>query len=50
MRENVIQNISSAINSIRRSRRKNVSIVRRAIHMTVVSSSTKENHLVKSMA
>ena len=41
MKENVIQNISSAINSIRRSRQKNVSIVRRGIHMAVVSSSIK---------
>ena len=50
MKENVIQNINSAINSIRRSRQKNVSVVCRAIHMVVVSSSTKENHLVKYMA
>ena len=50
MKENVIQNINSAINSIRRSRHKNVSAIRRAIHMAVVSSSTKENLLVKYMA
>ena len=50
MKENVIQNINSAINSIRRSREKNVSVVCREIHMAMVSSSTKENHLVKSMA
>ena len=50
MKENVIQNINSVINSIRRSRQKKISVVRRAIHMAVVSSSTKENHLVKSMA
>ena len=50
MKENVIQNINSAINSIRRSRQKNVLVVHRAIHMAVVSSSTKENRLVKSMA
>ena len=50
MKENVIQNINSAINSIRRSRQKNVSVVRREIHMAVISSSNKENHLVKSMA
>ena len=49
MKENVIQNINSAINSIRRSRYKNVSDAHRATHMAVVSSSTKENHLVKSM-
>ena len=50
MKKNVIQNINSAINSIRISRQKNVSVVRREIHMAVVSSSTKENLLVKSMA
>ena len=50
MKENVIQNINSAINSIRRYRQKNVSVVCREIHMAVVSSSTKENLLVKSMA
>ena len=50
MKENVIQNINSAINSIRRSRQKNVSVVRRAIHIVVVSSSTKENYLVKYVA
>ena len=50
MKENVIQNINSAINSIRRTRQKNVSVVRRAIHMALVSSSTKENRLVNSMA
>ena len=50
MKEILIQNINSAINSIRISRQKNVSVARRAIHMAVVSSSTKENRLVKSMA
>ena len=50
MKGNVIQNINSAINSFKRSRQKNDSVVRREIHMAVVSSSTKENHLVKSMA
>ena len=50
MKQNVIQNISSTINSIKRSRDKNVSIVRRGIHMAMVSSSTKENRLVTSMA
>ena len=50
MKENVIQNINSAINSIRRSRQKNVLVVRREIHMVVVSSITKDNRLVKSMA
>ena len=49
MKENVIQNINSAIDSIRISRQKNVSIVHREIHMVVVSSITKENRLVKSM-
>ena len=37
MKENVIQNVNSAINSIRRSIQKNVSVVRRAIHMAVLS-------------
>ena len=50
MKENVIQNINSVINSIRRSRQKNVSDACRAINMAVVSTCTKENHLVKSMA
>ena len=50
MKEDVIHNIDSAINLIRRSRQKNVSVVCRAIHMEVFSSSTKENRLVKSMA
>ena len=50
MKENVIQNINNAINSIRIYRQQNVSFVLRAIHMAVVSSSTKENHLAKSMA
>ena len=46
MKENVIKNINSSLNSIRRSRNKNVSDAHRVIHMEVVSSSTKENHLV----
>ena len=46
MKENVIQNINSDINSIRRSRQKTISLVHRAIHMAVFSSSTKENRLV----
>ena len=50
MKENVIQNINSAINWIRRSRQKKVLVVCREIHMAVVSSSTKENCMVKSMA
>ena len=50
MKENVIQNINSAINSMKRSRQKNVSVVHREIHMAVVSSSTKEIRLLKSMA
>ena len=50
MKENVIQNINSAINSIKRSRQKNFLVVRREMHMAMVSSSTKENRLVKSMA
>ena len=50
MKEDVIQNLSSTINSIKRSREKDVSIVCRGIHMVMVSSSTKENRLVTSMA
>ena len=50
MKEDVIKNMSSAIKSIKRSREKNVSIVRRGIHMEMVSSRTKENRLVTSMA
>ena len=50
MKENVIQNINTAINSIRSSRQKNVLDACREIHMAVVSSSTKENHFVESMA
>ena len=50
MKEDVIENMSSAIKSIKRSREKDVSIVRRGIQMAMVSSSTQENHLVTSMA
>ena len=50
MKENAIKNINSAINSMKISRQKKILVVRRAIHMAVVSSSTKENRLVKSMA
>ena len=50
MKENVIQNINSAINSIRISKQKNVLVVRREIHMIVISSSTKKNCMVNSMA
>ena len=50
MKENVIQNINSAINSIKRSRQTFFSVEHREIHMAVVSSTTKENFLVKSMA
>ena len=50
MKENMIQNTNSIINSIRRSRKKSDSDARREIHMAVVSSSTKENHMVKYMA
>ena len=46
----MIQNINSAIHSIRISRQQNALVVHRAIHMAVVLSSTKENHLVKYMA
>ena len=50
VKENVIQNISSALKSIGRSRKKSDIDTRRAIQMAVVSSSAKENRLVKSMA
>ena len=50
MKEDVIHNLISAINSIKRSREKDVSIVHRGIHMEMVSSSNKENRLVTSMA
>ena len=50
MKENVIQYINSALNSIGRSRKKSDLDARREIQMAVVSSSTEENHLVKSMA
>ena len=50
MKEYGIKNMSSAIKSIKRSREKDVSIVRRGIQMAMVSSSTQENHLVTSMA
>ena len=48
MKENVIQNINSALKSIGRSRKKSDLDAHRAIQMVV--SSTKENLLVKSMA
>ena len=50
MKENVIQNINSVINSMKISRQNFFLVVRREIHMVVVSSSTKENRLEKSMA
>ena len=50
MKEDVINNMSSAIKSIKRSREKDVSIVRRGIQMALVSSSTQENRLATSMA
>ena len=50
MKENVIQNINSALKSIRISRKKSDLDARRVIQMALVSSSTKENHLVKYMA
>ena len=49
MKEDVIKNMSSAIKSIKRSREKDVSIVRRGIQMAMVSSNTKKNCLVTSM-
>ena len=50
MKENVIQNINSALKSIRRSRKKSDLDAHKEIQMEMVSSSTKENRLVKSMA
>ena len=50
MKENVIQIIKSTLNSIGISRKKSDLDARREIQMEMVSSSTKENHLVKSMA
>ena len=50
MNENVIQNINSALKSIGISRKKSDLDAHRTIQMALVSSSTKENHLVKSMA
>jgi len=49
VKENVIQNKNSDLKSIGRSRKKSDVDARRAIQMAVVSSSTKENCLVKSM-
>ena len=50
MKENVIQNINSSLKPIGRSRNKSTLDAHRAIQMVVVSSSTKENRLVKSTA
>ena len=50
IKENVIQNINRTLKSIGRSRKKSDLDARRAIQMIVASSSTKENHFVKSMA
>ena len=50
IKENVVQNISSALKSIGRSINTSGLVPHRSIQMVVVSSSTKENHLVKSMA
>ena len=50
MKENVIQNINSALNSIGRSRKKSDLDAHREIRMVVVSSSTKDNCWVKYMA
>ena len=50
LKENVIQNINSALNSIGRSRKKSDLDAYREIKMAVVSSSTKENLLLTSMA
>ena len=51
MKEEVIKNMSSAIESIKRSRDKDVSNIRRGIQMAMVSQSTQENRLnLASMA
>ena len=50
MKENVVQNINSALKLVGRSRKKSDLDAHREIQMAVVSSSTKYNHLVKSMA
>lgn len=50
VKENVIQNINSSLKWIGRSRKKSNIDAHRAIQMAVVSSSTKENCFVKSMA
>lgn len=49
VKENVIQNINSALKSIGISREKNDIDARREVQMAVVSSSIKENNLVKYM-
>ena len=50
MKEEVIKNVSSAIKSIKRSRDKDVSNIRRGIQMAMVPPSTRENRLITSMA
>ena len=50
IKETVIKNMNSALKSIGISRKRSDLDARRAIKMPVVSSSTKENILVKSMA
>ena len=50
MKEVVIKNMSSAIKSIKRSRDKDVSNIRRGIQMAIVSPSTQDNRLITSMA
>ena len=50
MKENVIQNINSALKSTERSRKKSDLDAHREIQIPVVSSITKENRLVKCMA
>jgi len=49
VKENAIKNINSSLKTIGRSRKKDHVVARRAIQMAMVSSSTKENRLVKFM-
>ena len=50
VKENVIQNINSALKTIERFIKKNYVLAHRAVQMVVFPLSTKENCLVKSMA
>ena len=50
MKENVIQNITSGLKSIGRSRKKSDLDAHKEMQTTLVSSTTKENNLIKYMA